>query len=156
VKRGRKPLVIDLDEVERLAGLGLSEAQICNCIGINVGTLANRKRQSSIFSETLKRGRDRANAQVANALFTQALDGNVTAQIWWEKTRTGFTEKLTLEGNQEKPIVLAAAGAVGSPNPIAAFAPGPVGDSNLIGEGEDDSGRPPLGQNGTGRSNGIR
>jgi hypothetical protein len=151
--RGRKPIVIDLAEVERLAGLGLSEAQICNCIGIHVDTLAHRKRQSSIFSEALKRGRDRALAQVSNWLYELCAEKNLGALIWYEKTRGGFSEKLTLEGNQEKPNVLAAGG---SGNSLATFAPGPVGDSNQLSEGEDDSSGPKVGQNGTGRSNGIR
>jgi hypothetical protein len=152
---GRKPIVIDLDEVERLAGLGLSEAQICDCIGISNDTLTLRKKQYPQFTEALKRGKSRTLSQVSNWLYELCAEKNLGALIWYEKTRAGFTEKLTLEGNQEKPIVLTAV-TNGSPNSLATFAPGPVGDSNLIGEGEDDCSRPPLGQNGSRGSNGVR
>jgi hypothetical protein len=152
---GRKRIEIDLDEVERLGGLGLSEQQICKCMGFSDETLLRRKRVSVEFVEALQRGKARAVAQVSNWLYELCAEKNLGALIWYEKTRAGFTEKLTLEGNQEKPIVLTAA-ANGSANSLATFAPGPVGDSNLIGEGEDDSSRPPLGQNGSRGSNGVR
>jgi hypothetical protein len=150
---GRKPIPIDLAEVERLAGLGLSEAQICSCIGISTDTLLNRKRQSAVFSEALKRGRDRTLAQVSNWLYELCAEKNLGAIVWFEKTRAGFTERVTLEGNEAKPIVLAAGG---SSNSLATFAPGPVGDSHLIGEGEDDSSRPPLGEDSSRSGDGIR
>src|SRR5262245_2988216 len=123
---GRKPIEINLREVERLGGLGLNEQQICDHLGISNRTLERRKINGD-FVEALKRGEQRANSQVANWLFKNCKQGNVTAQIWWEKTRAGFSEKLTLEGNQEKPIVLAA---VDRPDSITSFAPGSVGDRN--------------------------
>lgn len=150
---GRKRIEIDIDEVERLAGLGLSEAQICDCIGISNDTLTLRKRQYPEFTEALRRGKSRTISQVSNWLYELCAEKNLGALIWFEKTRAGFTEKVTLEGNQEKPIVLVAGG---NQSPIAAFAPGPVGDSNLIGEGEDDSSGTPMGENGPGRSDGLR
>jgi hypothetical protein len=150
---GRKRIEIDLREVERLGGLGLSEQQICDSLGISDETLLRRKRSNVELVEALKRGKAKANSQVANWLYELCAEKNLGALIWFEKTRAGFTEKVTLEGNQEKPIVLVAGG---NQSPIAAFAPGPVGDSNLIGEGEDDSSGTPVGENGSRRSNGLR
>jgi hypothetical protein len=151
--RGRKPIPIDLAEVERLAGLGLSEQQICLAMGFSDETLRHRKRDSLAFLEALQRGKACTLAQVSNWLYELCAEKNLGALIWFEKTRAGFTERVTLEGNEAKPIVLAAGG---SGNSLATFAPGPVDDSYLIGEGEDNSSRPPLGEDGARSGDGIR
>jgi hypothetical protein len=152
---GRKPIEIDLAEVERLAGLGLTEQQICDCIGISHETLRIRKRDSLQFLQALKRGKSKTLSQVSNWLHELCAEKNLGALIWFEKTRAGFSERVTLEGNQNKPIVLAAAGTGGGSNPIAAFAPRSVGDRNLLGEGEDDSSGSPLGEDGAGCGEGF-
>jgi hypothetical protein len=94
---GRKPLEIDLDHVEHLAGLGLSEAAICASLGISQGTLTRRKRDSDQFDQALKRGKAHAHAQVAAVLFDKALEGDVGAIVWWEKTRAGLSDRVTQE-----------------------------------------------------------
>jgi hypothetical protein len=94
---GRKPLEIDLDQVEHLAGLGLSEAAICASLGISPDTLARRKQTSADFAAALKRGKAFAHQQVAAVLFDKALEGDVGAIVWWEKTRAGLSDRVTQE-----------------------------------------------------------
>ena len=73
--------------LESWARDGLTEAQIAGNIGISARTLLNwRKRSIPIFL-ALKKGKEVADFQIENALFKSALDGNVTAQIFWLKNR---------------------------------------------------------------------
>lgn len=94
---GRPPLEIDLDQVEHLAGLGLSEAAICASLGISADTLQRRKRDYAAFADALKRGKAFAHQQVAAVLFDKALEGDVGAIVWWEKTRAGLSDRVTQE-----------------------------------------------------------
>lgn len=94
---GRKPLAIDLAEVERLAGLGLSEAAICLSLGISEDTLQRRKTASADFADAIKRGKAAAHAQVAAQLMGKCLEGDLGAIIWYEKTRCGMSDKVTQE-----------------------------------------------------------
>ena len=141
---GRKRIEIDLREVERLGGLGLSESQICDSLGISDETLRKRKNESLDFLAALKRGKAKANGQVANWLFKNCRQGNVTAQIWWEKTRAGHTDKIELSGSTDKPLF--------NPDTVAAFAAGPKRDLLASGDGESTGDWPPLGEDDPRRS----
>ncbi len=92
-----KLIEIDLSEVERLAGLGLSQNEIAASLDISVDTLARRKKEFAEFADALKRGKANAKSEIANKLFIEAKAGNITAIIWIEKTRFGFSEKLQIE-----------------------------------------------------------
>jgi transcriptional regulator with XRE-family HTH domain len=141
----RKPLEIDLDEVGRLGGLGLTEKQIAEALGISVRTLERRKHNGD-FLEALHRGKSRAIAEVSNALFELCKEKNVTAIIWFEKTRSGFSDHLTLSGDAENPLMVATRDS------IAGFAPGSVGDSTPSGTDSGARSRETVGQNGSRRS----
>lgn len=126
---GRKRIAINLRKVERLGGLGLSERQICDALGISDETLRRRKIDSVDFVAALKRGKARACGNVANWLYEQCRQGNTTAQIWWEKTRSGFSDKVQISGDPDNPLLVATR------DTIAGFAPRPMGDSEESGEG---------------------
>ena len=73
--------------LESWARDGLTEAQIAGNMGISARTLLNwRKRSVPIFL-ALKRGKEVSDYEVENALFKSALEGNVTAMIFWLKNR---------------------------------------------------------------------
>lgn len=97
---GRKRLEIDVAEVVRLASRGLTEEQIAESLGISITTLERRKREGEVFAEAIRRGRALGIAQVANAHFEAALAGNVTAQIFFLKSRAGWKETQTVEVRQ--------------------------------------------------------
>ena len=87
-KPGRKPIVIDLDNVEQLAARGLGPTQIARALGISWDTLDRNRKRNAEFEETLKRGRAKGLAQVTNSLFKSATEsGNVTAQIFYLKNQ---------------------------------------------------------------------
>lgn len=87
-------ITIDIDEVERLAGQGLTQAEICLCLGISERTLYNRKRESAEFADAMKRGKSKAASEVANKLYEMAKAGDLGAIVWWEKTRRGLSDRI--------------------------------------------------------------
>ncbi len=91
-KRGRKPWIPDLTKVEVLASQGLTNDQIAAAPGISETTLYKSQRQLTQFSESIKKGRARGIGQIANALFEAAIAGNVTAMIFFLKSRARWAE----------------------------------------------------------------
>ena len=66
---------------------GLTDEQIADNMGINVRTLYRWKKEEQLICQALKKNKEVADYQVENALFSEALAGNVTAQIFWLKNR---------------------------------------------------------------------
>ena len=93
----RTRLPLDLDRVRALAQEGHTEREIARQLGISQDTLTRRKQDSADFADALKDGQEAAHSIVANALYRQAKRGNVTAIVWYEKTRRGFTERTVQE-----------------------------------------------------------
>src|SRR5690348_12890386 len=95
------PLTIDLARVQELAQEGNTDSEIARQLGISRSTVTRRKRDSDAFDAALKAGREAAHSVIANALYKQAKRGNVTAIIWYEKTRRGFRDMQDLTSNGE-------------------------------------------------------
>jgi hypothetical protein len=70
---------------------GMRQEDLCKVIGVSPVTL--RK----YYPDELKNGKALANVKIGGALFTKALEGNVTAQIFWLKTQAGYREADRLE-----------------------------------------------------------
>lgn len=85
-RRAHRPEPGQRRQVEALAAYGIPEADISGVVGIDPKTL--RK----YYREELDLGETKANAQVAGFLFNAARNGNVTAQIFWLKTRARWRE----------------------------------------------------------------
>jgi len=49
-----------------------------------------RKAENADFAVAIKKGKAQANGLVSNVLFNLCKSGNVTAIIWYEKTRRGL------------------------------------------------------------------
>lgn len=85
-----RPQYIKRDEdkktVEALAVAGVPQRLIAQIIKISEPTLRKH------FREELDTSKARANAVISQALFKNAKDGNVTAQIFWLKTQAGWRE----------------------------------------------------------------
>jgi hypothetical protein len=97
-RRAHRPDPAQRRQVEALAAYGIPEADISGVVGIDPKTL--RK----YYREELDIGETKANAQVAGFLFNAAKNGNVTAQIFWLKTRAKW---------RETPLELQHSGAIG-------------------------------------------
>lgn len=78
--------------MEALATQGLSDQQISDALGISLSTLKRHKKLNEPFWTTLKKGRAKGVAVIANKLFTKAQEGDIAAIIFFLKTRGGFFE----------------------------------------------------------------
>jgi hypothetical protein len=87
----RKAFVADeatRERVRYLAGLGVPQDHVAQIIGCAPKTLRKR------FRDELDRGVAEANATICGYLFAAAKAGNVTAQIFWLKTRAHWRERM--------------------------------------------------------------
>jgi hypothetical protein len=74
------------ERVRRLAGVGVPQHDIAAIIECDEKTLRKH------FRIELNRGVAEANAAAATYLFAKVKEGNVTAQIFWMKTRAHWRE----------------------------------------------------------------
>ena len=77
----------DVKTVEALSVAGVTQKLIAQILKISEPTLRKH------FREELDTSKARANAVISQALFKNAKDGNVAAQIFWLKTQAGWKEK---------------------------------------------------------------
>lgn len=82
---------------------GLTDEQIAHNMGIATSTLYDWKKKYSEISEALKKGKEVVDIEVENALLKSALEGNITAQIFWLKNRkpNRWREKQSIEHTGE-------------------------------------------------------
>jgi hypothetical protein len=69
-----------------MAAYGIPADDIARVIGVDAKTLRKH------YRDELDLGQTKANAQVAGFLFNSAKNGNVSAQIFWLKTRARWRE----------------------------------------------------------------
>lgn len=84
---------IDLQEVTRLASLGLTQQQIAAALGISERTVESRKAENADFAAAIKAGQALGISEIANALWENAKGGNVTAQIFFLKARAKWKDR---------------------------------------------------------------
>lgn len=107
---GRRPFVPSAEQrrlVAQYAAMGATQDQIRQLIlkpddgkPVSLGLLERE------FREELDTATIKANATVAGALYKKALAGNVTAMIFWLKTRAGWreTNRVELTGANGGPV----------------------------------------------------
>jgi hypothetical protein len=88
-RRMHRPDAAQRRQVEAMAAYGIPADDISRVVGIDAKTLRKHYRPELDLGET------KANAQVAGFLFNSAKSGNVTAQIFWLKTRARWREAPT-------------------------------------------------------------
>ncbi len=66
---------------------GLTDEQLAEKMSIGIRTLYDWKIRYPQISQALKKGKEIVDIQVENALLNSALEGNITAQIFWLKNR---------------------------------------------------------------------
>jgi predicted transcriptional regulator len=81
------PTSTHCDKAREMASRGLTVAQIASCLGISETTLYKKQNEYAEFMNAIKKGRAEGINQVSNALFEKATQGNVTAMIYYLKTR---------------------------------------------------------------------
>lgn len=90
--------------VEGWARDGLTDEQIANNLAISIDTFYKYKKKYPEFSESLKKGKEIVDYEVENALLQNALNGNITAQIFWLKNRKPrqWKDKVNIEDETNK------------------------------------------------------
>lgn len=86
-----KPTAETMAQVEALSGYGVRHDEIALYLDIDPKTLRKHYRAQ------LDKGTVKANVGVARSLHKQATEGNVTAAIFWLKSRAGWREKQEVE-----------------------------------------------------------
>lgn len=88
-------------EVGNYAAVGVPVSDIAAIVGMNETTL--RK----LYTPELKTAGVKATAKVAGKLFQQCMDGNVSAQIFWMKTRGRWSENhIESDGQDVFPVTV--------------------------------------------------
>lgn len=82
----KKPGKQDLQEIEALAGIGLTQQQIADIKGLCVDTLRKYARLHLI------RGKSKGIAKLAETAYKRALAGNTAILIFLLKTQAGWRE----------------------------------------------------------------
>ena len=73
--------------IEGWAKDGLTQQQIANNLGIGLSTLKKYKNESVAIRTALKKGKEVSDYEVENALYQAAINGSVSAMIFWLKNR---------------------------------------------------------------------
>ena len=88
--------------VERAAGFGLPQDKICQLVvSDRTGRPIDDDTLRRHFAFELERGMAVTQYKVASSLVDNALAGNVTAQIWYTKSRMGWSETSILKHSEE-------------------------------------------------------
>lgn len=89
---------------------GLTDEQIAKNMEISASTYYVYKNKHEEISEALKKGKEVVDFEVENALLKSALEGNITAQIFWLKNRKPekWREKIDkpVDNNEEGVIIV--------------------------------------------------
>ena len=88
-----EPSETDRRRVMMLVVCGIARDRIAEHLGISRPTLYRH------FADELHHGNDIANAAVAGSLYQNAVDGTVSAQIFWMKTIARWSDKDMGEAN---------------------------------------------------------
>ncbi len=78
-------------QVSALVAYGIPQDAIARMMGIRRAALARH------YKKEIANAGHQANARVAESLYQQAIKGNLTAMIFWLKTRAGWREVDRLE-----------------------------------------------------------
>ncbi|MBE9157885.1 hypothetical protein IQ265_13775 [Nodosilinea sp. LEGE 06152] len=91
--RSRKtPTETDIQKIERLAGQGFRLEDIAIACDISVSTLQKWKDTPEV-ERAYRKGRIEATSNVANRLYTLAMEGEVAACIFWLKAQAGWSDR---------------------------------------------------------------
>lgn len=72
---------------QELCVCGATDEEIADEFGIDVRTLYRWRNAYPEFRQALKLGKDEPDDRIERSLYQQAMEGNVTAQIFWLKNR---------------------------------------------------------------------
>jgi hypothetical protein len=89
---GRKPVNIDVEQLEKLCGLQCTDEDLAGVFGVNVRTIERRRRREASFAAVMVRGRAKGRISVRRELYLQAVQGKITALIFLAKNELGYRD----------------------------------------------------------------
>jgi hypothetical protein len=93
---GRKPVQIDLVELEKLCALQCTDEEIAHFFSVSTRTIESRRKQPE-FAEVMKRGRAKGRISVRRAQMKLLESGNSTMGVWLGKQLLGQRDVVTNE-----------------------------------------------------------
>ena len=95
-KAGRKPVQIDLVELEKLCALHCTVEEIADWYGVSTRTIENRRKRPE-FAQAMQRGRSKGRISVRRAQMKMLESGNGTMGVWLGKQLLGQRDTITNE-----------------------------------------------------------
>lgn len=89
---GRKPINIDLAEVERLCALQCTDEELAAWFKVSLRTIERRKETSRAFAEAVARGKASGRVSLRRSLWALAVKGNPAANIFLAKNLLGYKD----------------------------------------------------------------
>ena len=107
-KAGRKPVQIDLIELEKLSSLHCTNEELADWFGVSIRTIETRRKRPE-FAEAMQRGRSKGRISVRRAQMKMLESGNSTMGVWLGKQLLGQRDAITNEhvGSGGGPIEMA-------------------------------------------------
>lgn len=106
---GRRPITIDLAEVERLCALQCTDEELAAWFKVSLRTIERRKATSRAFADAIARGRASGRISLRRSLWGLAVKGNPAANIFLAKNLLGYKDYFANEHS----------GPNGGPIPVA-------------------------------------
>jgi hypothetical protein len=95
-KAGRKPVQIDLTELEKLCSLHCTDEELADWFGVSTRTIENRRKRPE-FAQAMQRGRSKGRISVRRAQMKLLESGNGTMGVWLGKQLLGQRDVITSE-----------------------------------------------------------
>jgi len=96
-RRGRKPVYIDLEDLEKLSALHCTDEEIAGWFEVSTRTIEKRRKNPE-FAAVMERGRAKGRVSVRRAQMKMLLEaGNATMGIWLGKQILGQRDVVTNE-----------------------------------------------------------
>lgn len=102
-KQGRPRLEIthrDLHQIQQFAAIGLTKREIAMMIGITAKQLHVWEKHAEV-ADAIQRGRANGLAMAGKKLYDKVVAGDMTAIIWFEKTRGKRSERVQVVNEDE-------------------------------------------------------
>ena len=95
-KAGRKPVQIDLTELEKLSSLQCTDQELADWFGVSTRTIENRRKRPD-FAQAMQRGRSKGRISVRRAQMKMLESGSGSMGVWLGKQLLGQRDTITNE-----------------------------------------------------------
>ena len=89
-------------QIQKLAGYGLTLDEIADTIGVSLRTLNNKLKNFKDINALYKKGRTEAKVLVTKSLFSKIKNGDTACILFYLKCQCGWKETQTLEFGQNE------------------------------------------------------